>query len=306
MLTAVAVLAAALSALAFFGQLSWIVDLLAQFRLQALFGSIVLLLLSVMLRAWRVASMALAAIGLNGYALLSVPVAASADYAPTITVMSFNLLGDNRRIDDLVAWLRERQFDVVAFEELTPSFSAQLETLGDVYPHRLVLPRNGGFGIGIISRRPLLQRGVLFPAGPAFPMLRVSVDGDGKEIEIVVLHPPPPLNAPMANAHRQILQGVIDLPPNPYRVVLGDFNSAPTALSLRRLMRLQNLAGESVVPLPTWPTHYPWLLRIPIDHVFVGKGLALASVGTPVDSNAHPVNFGSDHFPQLAEICLAP
>ena len=127
MLTAVAVLAAALSALAFFGQLGWIVDLLAQFRFQAMLGAAALTVLLLFLRARLGLFAALIAVGLNAYALYAVPLAASASAdAPSLRIVAFNLEGNDRRIDNVVAWLREQQFDVVSFEELTPGFAAQL------------------------------------------------------------------------------------------------------------------------------------------------------------------------------------
>jgi len=299
-LTAVAVLAAVLSALAFFGQLGWIVDLLAQFRFQALLGSVVLLLVLVFLRAWRGVAAASLALGLNAYALYDVPLAATASAPgaigePSLRIVAFNLEGNDRRIDNVLIWLREQKFDVVSFEELTPAFAAQLDAVADLYPYQLLRPRKGGFGIGIISRHPFTFRSIPFSDGPWRLALRVRIEWNDAEVEIVAVHPPPPLGGPMAREHDDILNDLATLPPNPRRIVMGDFNAAPTSLAMRRLMRQLDLGAPSRVPRLTWPSYNFWPLQIPIDHVLVGGDLALVSV-------ENGPNLGSDHFPQIAVV----
>ncbi len=299
-LTAVGLLAAALSALAFFGNLSWQIDLLAHFRLQAALGSIVLLIFAVA-RWARIASlMAVAAIALNVYALLSVSVATQAPAnASSLRVVAFNLLGNDRRIDAVVDWLRQEKFDLVSFEELTPGFAAQLGGLADIYPYRLMAPRKGGFGIGIISRHPFTEQETLFADSKLRPVLRVGIDFNGTALEIVALHPPPPLSAALAREHDDTLNGLAKLPANPRRIVMGDLNAAPTSFALRRLMAQLELVGDGVLPRLTWPSSYPWPLRIPIDHILVGNGLALSGV------QSGPA-FGSDHLPQIAIVPARP
>ncbi|MEO8559955.1 MAG: endonuclease/exonuclease/phosphatase family protein [Rhodospirillales bacterium] len=298
-LTVCALLAAALSALAFFGELGWQIDLLAHFRLQAALGSIVLLVIAVARWAKIASLLAAAAIALNVYSLLGVPAATTAPAdAPSWRVVAFNLLADDRRIDAVVDWLRQEKFDVVSLEELTPGFAAQLGSLADIYPYRLMEPRKGGFGIGIISRHPFTEQEILFPDSPLRRVLRVSLDFNGAAIEIFALHPPPPLSAALAVEHDTILNSLMALPANPRRIVMGDFNAAPTSFALRHLMARLELAGDGVMPRLTWPSNYPWPLRIPIDHILVGSGLALGGVqsGPP---------FGSDHLPQIAEIFIS-
>jgi endonuclease/exonuclease/phosphatase (EEP) superfamily protein YafD len=295
----IALLAAALSALAFFGDLAWQIDLLAQFRFQAGLALAALLVLALLWRARLAVAFSALGIALNLYALLVVPVAAtpSAD-APFMRVVAYNLLGNNRPIDDVVAWLREGKFDVVSFEELTPVFAARLDALADVYPYRLMEPRKGGFGIGLISRHPFSEQEIMFPASPTFPALRVKLALGDAIVEIVALHPPPPLGQPLAAAHDAILAMLATrLKPDPRRIVMGDFNAAPTSFALRRFCAALDLAGAGRMPNLSWPTDYPWPLRIPIDHIFVGSGLTL-------DKLTSGPAMGSDHFPQIADVML--
>ncbi len=299
MLGIVGLVAAVLSALAFLGGSSWQLDLLAQFRFQAALGAVALFVVAAAARAKWGALLAALCVGLNLYALLAVPVAAKpqAD-APSLHVAAFNLLGDNRRIDDVVGWLREQQFDVVSLEELTPAFAAQLDALADVYPYRLMLPRKGGFGIGIISRHKLLEQETLFPASATFPVLRVRIELGHETVEVFAVHPPPPLTKELAVAHDATLSMLaVRLKPEPHRIVMGDFNSAPTGFALRLFCADLALAGPGVLPRLSWPSDLPWPLRIPIDHILVGNGMAL-------DSVQNGPSLGSDHFPQIATVSL--
>jgi endonuclease/exonuclease/phosphatase (EEP) superfamily protein YafD len=107
------------------------------------------------------------------------------------------------------------------------------------------------------------------------------------------------LGAALAREHDEILNAVALLPLNPRRIVMGDFNAAPTSLALRRLMAKLALAEVSVLPRLSWSTAYPWPLRIPIDHVLVGTDLPLLKV-------ENGPALGSDHFPQIAHIAHLP
>lgn len=294
-ISAMALLAAGLSALAFFDALGWQIDLLAQFRLQMLLGAAALLVVLLALRRWWGSAAAAIALALNLYAIGDVPVVAFTAGEVQLRVAAFNMLGDDRNIDDVVAWLRQEQFDVVSFEELTPAFAAQLGALADLYPYRVAMPRKGGFGIGLIARRPFLTQDILFADSPGRRVLRVSVDVDGTPVEIVAVHPPPPLSAAFSREHDTTLDSLAALPANPHRIVMGDFNAAPTSGALRRLMAAQGLREASRWPRLTWPSDLPWPLRLPIDHVLVGNGLALLRV-------ENGPALGSDHFPQVAAI----
>ncbi len=161
-------------------------------------------------------------------------------------------------------------------------------------------PRRGGLGIGVIARRPFLTQETLFPQSPGRSVLRVSVDVDGTPVEIVAAHPPPPLSAGLAREHDTSLDSLAGLPASQHRLVMGDFNAAPSSLALRRLLAAQGLSEITswprlTWPRLTWPSDLTWPLRLPLDHVLVGNGLALLRV-------ENGPALGSDHFPQAAEI----
>ena len=82
-------------------------------------------------------------------------------------------------------------------------------------------------------------------------------------------------------------------------IVAGDFNAVAWSHTTHRFQRIGNLldprVGRGVYP--TFPA-LPWLLRWPIDHVFHTTEFRLAGLEIGPD-------FGSDHLPVIATLCLA-
>jgi endonuclease/exonuclease/phosphatase (EEP) superfamily protein YafD len=80
----------------------------------------------------------------------------TAKTADSITVMSFNIWGYSESVETAQAIVSLGMPDVVALQELSPSMARTLaEKLGEVYPYRLLEPKEGADGRGILSRYPL-------------------------------------------------------------------------------------------------------------------------------------------------------
>lgn len=77
-------------------------------------------------------------------------------------------------------------------------------------------------------------------------------------------------------------------------IVMGDFNSAPWS-RLQREFRtatgLDNAAGWDF----TWPSSFPWMLRLPLDHVLTRGHLVVTQFAAGPETD-------SDHRPVIAEI----
>ena len=80
------------------------------------------------------------------------------------------------------------------------------------------------------------------------------------------------------------------------QLVVGDFNAAPWGHVMKSIVRggrLELLTGSG----GTWPSAMPRQVRIPIDHMMVGRGLSFVS-------RALPGAVGSDHVPVLARVAV--
>jgi vancomycin resistance protein VanJ len=77
---------------------------------------------------------------------------------PSLSVMSYNVLGYNFDTDATMRVIREVDADIVALQELNPENAAAIEKdLGSRYPYRWLEPSPGVVGGGIISRYPFRQ-----------------------------------------------------------------------------------------------------------------------------------------------------
>jgi endonuclease/exonuclease/phosphatase (EEP) superfamily protein YafD len=93
---------------------------------------------------------------LHGAAFVPTGRTVQASHGPTLTVMTYNLLGFNTNVDGVVAALQRSGADVVSLQELNPAMAAAIEQrLGVEYPYQELYPQEGTSGHGLISRYPL-------------------------------------------------------------------------------------------------------------------------------------------------------
>ena len=76
-------------------------------------------------------------------------------------------------------------------------------------------------------------------------------------------------------------------------VLTGDFNATHFSRILKTVLTRSHLANIGSFE-GTWPTMWPALLRVPLDHVLVSPGLPVGrQLGPPI---------GSDHLPLLVRV----
>lgn len=304
---AVGVLAGSMAGWA--GAWHWLLDLTTHFRWYWLMLSVGGL--ATCLR-WRrptaVACFALAAV-MNARDLLPYWLPRSAD-PPTATagddrrvfVISMNVHRVNDDATAAVAYLRDRQPDVVAVLEVDADWATALDGLADLFPHRLIRPRSDNFGIALLSRWPLDDVEVVAFCETGFPSILATVRRPAGGFRFIATHPYPPFNARCTDQLVAHLDGVAEAAATATLpcIVAGDFNAAPWSRPYRRLVAKSGLADSALGRgvQPTWHAHLP-APRIPIDHVLVPAD------ATVLRREVGP-DIGSDHFPVEAEIVLPP
>jgi endonuclease/exonuclease/phosphatase (EEP) superfamily protein YafD len=290
----------------------WIPELAGHFSWYWLCAAAAGSLAAVFAGRWRTRFGLAAALALNAWPLLpywlpaagprldgAARAASPAAPAATVSIISLNLLASNRDADRVVAYLRDRRADLVGLIEVDDFWAAASERLADLYPHRLVIPRNDNFGIALLSRLPLAAvRDVEFAA--AVPTIVADVQHAGGDFTFVATHPLSPVRGDWSRLRDAQLRDIADfvaaaaLP----CVVAGDFNATPWSWACREFAARSGLRdtalGQGVQA--TWNARL-WLPRIPIDHVY-------APPGTAVIRRAVGPDVGSDHLPVEAEIIL--
>lgn len=220
----------------------------------------------------------------------------------TLTVLSANIHHGTGEAEALVELVDRYRPDLLAVQELTPSFDLRLRRagLGRLLPHAILETRRGVSGSGLYSSRPM--RKIAAPRVFAFRQPRALLRlRDGRRIRVVDVHPYPP-----QGHHVDQWTAALESLPSTGRgtpwVLIGDFNATLDHSQLREILDrgyrdAGEVAGNGLEP--TWPAD-DWASRLPgvtIDHILVDSRLGI------VDYEVEELP-GSDHRPVRAELLL--
>ena len=226
----------------------------------------------------------------------------------SVTVMTVNLFGANRRMDRLVGEIAEADPDILLLQEYNDRWHEALQSaVGDRYPHIATLPRRDFYGLAVYSKLRFEGAGptFLYLAGLTVPCMKASVRIGRRPVTVFNVHLVPPKGVEcfrQQGAQFADLLETIAAEPNPV-VLAGDFNFTARArfadrMRHRGLRTCHDLAGWGRGA--TWPVD--GFLRygpgFRIDHVYLGPDLTCSSCRTGV-------GVGSDHRPIVAVIGLA-
>lgn len=224
--------------------------------------------------------------------------------APTVTIVTHNLLKANRDPAGTLAALAASDADILLLQEARGAVGRSLPSLYARYPYHSRCA--GDCDLAILSRLPLdrprwkLRRPDGSSYGPPLLWARVKPPF-GKPFVVIAIHLPWPLPAQaQAEARRSLVEalGTTDM----RRTVLaGDFNLTPWGAAMRQLDDGLPPLRRVTHGIATWPSRWrewdiPFPL-LPIDQIFVGPAWQVASLER---LNAT----GSDHYP--LRIRIAP
>lgn len=301
-LAAIAVILVLATVAAFFARVHWICDTLANLRIQGLIAIASILVVSAMLRRWRITLVLslLLLLNLNGMNLgtTTQPVnhlagdSTNAVIQKSIRVVTTNVLALNANHDAIIEELRTLDADVIAVIELTPQLARRLRaTFATTHPYQTFHDRDdNNFGIGILSRLPILSTETL-----RWPGTPISLEANLGDVRLIATHPYPPIG--QANFHsrnRQLTQLSEHIrntrDKNRGTVLLGDFNLTPWNANFTDLLTtsgLKRAAGRWEFH-PTWFAR-PWFaLGLLIDHILISDDLTCTEYSIGEDC-------GSDH-----------
>jgi endonuclease/exonuclease/phosphatase (EEP) superfamily protein YafD len=232
--------------------------------------------------------------------------------AGTMRVVSANLLGGNRRVEDLGRELIADAADVVVVQELTPQHADGLRVAGllDAMPHHVLDPQLGYHGSGLYARWPITDAEVFDVCGMG--MAAATVHGPVGAVQVVAVHVINPARDAMMPVWRAQLDWLAEhmrqatLPV----VLAGDYNATMDhrglrVLSAAGLVDAHDAAGRGLGL--TWPRRsyrgagrWPALPIMRLDHVFVPPTLGVRAVRTATSA-------GSDHRRVIADLSrIAP
>jgi endonuclease/exonuclease/phosphatase (EEP) superfamily protein YafD len=205
----------------------------------------------------------------------------------------YRLLSIVRQVDPDVAW----------FQEVDEWWLQNLAPLATTMPYHIIQAQPNYFGAALYSRYPLIDPQINFLTGSHDPSVFTGVQlPSNQPIRLYAIHPRPP-QADQSTAERdaQILATALaahddNLP----HVVAGDFNAVPWEDVVHHARRVGRLLDPRIGRgfYITWNDENP-VLKWPLDQILPGQTFTLT--GLRVLSE-----FGSDHRPLLADLCLNP
>lgn len=216
--------------------------------------------------------------------------------APALRMVLANVLFTNPDPQAFMAWLNtstphSHLPDLVIIEELNRAFETAMNQ-HPAYGYRHSVYTGDAFGIGVWSREPITVN-TAYLGEAQLPSLAIHWQG----VNLLATHPLPPIEARYFKARNtQYLalgQFLKDL--SGPKILVGDLNITPWSGYYQALEKDNGLRnsrqGQGI--LPSWPSHWPAPLRIPIDHVL------WQGPWQRVETRLGP-DIGSDHLPVMA------
>jgi endonuclease/exonuclease/phosphatase (EEP) superfamily protein YafD len=227
------------------------------------------------------------------------PTAPDGDPGPMLRVLTINVHFGTGSSEAVVALARATRADVLAVEELTPEFVGRLDAagLGEVMPHHVLAPREGGHGTGLYARMSLTE--MPGTAGTLSPMVagRPRIPG-AAPVVVEAVHTAAPLRGATGDWRRDL--GALPPAGSTLRILAGDFNATLDHAELRRLIGTgyDDAAAQIGDGLtPTWPAGRRIPPAVTIDHVLADHRIGIRAV------SVHAIP-GTDHRAVFAELQL--
>ena len=108
---------------------------------------------------------------------------------PSLSVMTYNVLGTHLQTAPAIEVIRTEDADVVFLQEINTTLSKTIEEeLSDQYPYQVLDPHDDVTGMGTISKFPIHPTGETLPLKwVGIPQI-LSLDWDGQDIKLINFH----------------------------------------------------------------------------------------------------------------------
>ncbi|KLI98734.1 endonuclease/exonuclease/phosphatase family protein [Luteimonas sp. FCS-9] len=224
---------------------------------------------------------------------------------PRLRLMASNVLMHNRDTAPLLALVREHRPDVLIAVETDRHWGRALDGLDDLLPHALRCPLDNLYGMHLYSRLPLHDAQVRYLVEDDIPSMHATLALDGgRRVVLHALHPRPPSPTEADGSEPRdaelVLVGRAAREAAHPVIVAGDLNDVAWSRTTRLFRRISGLLDPRIGRgmYNTFHARLPGL-RWPLDHLFHSRDFTLVCM------RRLPA-IGSDHFPILVELALAP
>lgn len=217
----------------------------------------------------------------------------------SLSILSMNLLASNTNYSEALDLIRTREPDIVVILELSPQWEEHLQELYPQFPFRTMLPQTNNFGIGILSKIPMISE--VTELGKGFPpSITGEMQVNGSLVTILATHPFPPVGRDRFELRNEQLKEIAELSKAETGnfILAGDLNTSSYSRHFQNLLENGNLTDtrKGFGINSTWPSDL-FFMRTTLDHILF-KGEMRVLTRTTERS------IGSDHLPVYLEIAL--
>lgn len=222
-----------------------------------------------------------------------------------ISIMTANVLQENRDADALLALVAKYQPDVLVTLESDTWWQARLDTLETDMPYTLKEPLDNLYGMHLYSRLELEEAETMYLVQAGVPSMHCLLTlRSGVKVRMHFMHPAPPSpteneESTQRDAELVIVARSVEGSPQPI-IVTGDLNDVAWSETTRLFRKISGLLDPRVGRgmFNTFHAKYPFM-RWPLDHIFHSKHFTLKHI-------ERLPGIGSDHFPIYTELVYAP
>lgn len=219
-----------------------------------------------------------------------------------IKVVSFNLYWDGRNLDDVVAFLKKEDADIVLLQEADATHrKSLLPRLRNTYPHIHTCEREPRCDLALLAKRPWIEASIEKRDADMPPVaIWARFDaGGGRSYRIANTHVYYPFSPIQQVLDVKALARWRETVPEPL-VIGGDFNLTPWSWQLQKLQWQTGLVRHATL-LASWPAAVAGsdipAPAFPIDHILSTPDVTRAAIALGPE-------LGSDHLPVIARLVL--
>lgn len=297
-LAAVAVIA--FIALTLFGRYPFF-ELTVHFRLQYAIGSLICLILFAVFRRRKLALLLLICAAFNIAQIIPYYLGSlhriSDGETQKLRLMTANVAMRNDNYAAFRQSVESAAPDILVLQEVAADWDREIQPLRAVYQYSKIVPKQGGAGLAIFSRYPLESAKLLFEESSMHPAMRAVINLEGTRLTVLLMHPLTPMRPDKfadRNAQLKEAAALMKSTPEP-KILVGDLNTTMWSPYYRDLVEESGLidARRGRGLFPTFESHLPLFLGIPIDHLLTGETIEVESFdfGAPNGSDHRPLTF---------------
>lgn len=191
-------------------------------------------------------------------------------------IASYNInYYSEKNIDAQIEGLEKVNADIISLLEVNTAWEKRLENYTQTYPYRHKVKdsrANATVGLSMLLSKFPIQKATAHAEGYA---ISYEIEIAGKILNLVQVHPLPPLSQALKESRNNTLSEVSSLELGEFKIILGDFNAVHWQRPMQKIIHEQGVRIASNGRL-TWPAILP---IAPIDHILTSYNLPHAGSG---------------------------